>query len=222
MADPRERARIQATIGKAYRVLTTMVEMCTDRGYDVPESHSSVLQSIDEFKRHFVQGDTVVQWNDMMFSCRRQQDSDALQVYFIDKPMIIGEDIQATAQSARTAGINHVILVHSGKINPFAKKTKDLLASGRDGGTPFMVETFELDEVVVNITKHELVPKHEPLTEEEVADMLKAHSLQLSMLPRILSSDPLSRYFGMRRGQVLKITRKSETAGTYTTYRQVL
>ena len=72
------------------------------------------------------------------------------------------------------------------------------------------------------ILEHELVPMHEILSKEDAALVLEKYGIGSEQLPKILDSDPVVKAIGAKRGNILKITRKSPTAGESVYYRLVV
>jgi DNA-directed RNA polymerase subunit H len=80
----------------------------------------------------------------------------------------------------------------------------------------------EEKEAKLDILKHELVPKHTILTKEEAEELRKKYKIELYQLPYIKSSDPVVIMIDAKPGDVVKIIRKSPTAGEAVAYRYVL
>ncbi|MEM3736708.1 MAG: DNA-directed RNA polymerase subunit H [Candidatus Bathyarchaeia archaeon] len=72
------------------------------------------------------------------------------------------------------------------------------------------------------LPKHELVPEHMIASEDEVRRLLSTYRIKLYQLPRIKLSDPAVKALKAKVGDVIKIVRKSETAGESVYYRYVV
>ncbi len=73
----------------------------------------------------------------------------------------------------------------------------------------------------VSILAHELVPPHEVMTEGEVEELLNRYRIKKEQLPKIKTTDPVIKEIKAKEGDVVRITRKSRTAGKFLSYRLV-
>jgi len=77
-------------------------------------------------------------------------------------------------------------------------------------------------ELSYDVFKHELVPKHIRLKPEQAKDVLGRFHIKPFQLPYIKSSVPAARTVGAKPGDIIKVIRRSATAGESDFYRYVV
>ena len=73
-----------------------------------------------------------------------------------------------------------------------------------------------------DIFDHQLVPKHELLSKKEAEELMRAFHIRPYQLPYIVTSDPAVEALAAKMGDILRVTRKSPTAGEVVVYRYVV
>lgn len=73
-----------------------------------------------------------------------------------------------------------------------------------------------------DVLTHELVPEHAIMKEDEIKELVEKLNIVPEQLPKIVKNDPAAKALGAKEGDVLKITRKSPTAGKSIYYRLVI
>ena len=136
-------------------------------------------------------------------------------VEFVTAPKIGIKQMRDFAQHVQKNSFGTGVLVYSDAMTNAALKVIPAVL-------PAVIEYFSEQDLLVNITHHELVPRHVLLSAAEKKRLLERYRLRDNQLPRIQAKDPVARYLGLKRGQVVKIIRRSETAGRYASYRLVV
>jgi len=70
-----------------------------------------------------------------------------------------------------------------------------------------------------DVTKHHLVPKHIKVSDREKQELLKKYNITVKELPKIMINDPSIENLDVKSDDVVKIIRKSSTAGEVSFYR---
>ena len=78
----------------------------------------------------------------------------------------------------------------------------------------------------IDIQQHNLVPKHEVISESEKELLQQNSDFDINNLPKIKINDPVVKELANNNsisvGDVLRITRNSKTAGEFISYRIVI
>ncbi|PIN77092.1 DNA-directed RNA polymerase subunit H [Candidatus Woesearchaeota archaeon CG10_big_fil_rev_8_21_14_0_10_34_8] len=72
------------------------------------------------------------------------------------------------------------------------------------------------------VTTHSLVPEHTLLSEKEKKELFEKYNLAIPELPKIFETDPAIENLNAKSGDVVKIVKKSPTAGEAVYYRGVI
>ena len=91
--------------------------------------------------------------------------------------------------------IKYKLIIGAGKVTRSAKN--EMLAN--------KIDFISAQLVLMNILEHEMVPKHEIASKEELKQILEKYRISTGQLPLILHTDPVLKIIGAKPGDVVKI-----------------
>ena len=175
--------------------------MLEDRNYDTHEEQKTK----EEFHKLYMTSNTV-----FSTSIPAVQRSSAvpkqpnLIVFFPSEEKLRIQSIREMIEYGETHASKffHIIIVYRKSITPSAKSQ---LAQIKSEKKHMRIETFGVEELQYNPSKHVWVPPHRILSKAEKKSVLESLKCNQEHLPRILICDPIVRYYGGRANQVIEV-----------------
>ncbi len=189
-------------IKNTFHVYKTLTEILIDRKYKLSNE-----VDYDEF---------IIMYEENNYNIT--DDNNKIHITFFKDSKAFGKkDLETMVQGVKNNFNNddiNIIIILKDKYNITIEKelTNNLYRN---------VEIFLFKNLTFNITKHRDMSKFIPLTDEEAKEIVEKYKLSKIQLPKILSTDPIAKYYGMKPGRIFKIIRTSPSTGEYITYRYV-
>lgn len=168
---------------KLYKAVEICLEMLQDRGYTSTETHET--EDKDEM---------TVLVNETTNS------KICIHINYFGKLNV--QQIESFFSKTQSIGLNHCIILYQNSITPKANKIISICK--------IKCELFTIDELQYNLTKHYLVPKHIRLNVSQSKTFKAKYGTKI---PILFSSDPVSRYYDFKCGDIIRIERKDNIIG---------
>jgi DNA-directed RNA polymerase subunit H (RpoH/RPB5) len=181
-------------------IFVTICEMLTDRGRTTDEAEFALEKSIHRLEGASSHASTFTYDFD---SCKTRVIFHLVQKVKVPEVM---------ANRREDEGWQNIVVVRE---KPVQNLVKGLETSDR------RMQLFTTKELRVNITHHNLVPKHTPMrTDAEISKIMSQFNLRsITQLPIIVFNDPVARYFALCSNEVVHIERASKSEGTSVYFR---
>jgi DNA-directed RNA polymerase subunit H (RpoH/RPB5) len=83
----------------------------------------------------------------------------------------------------------------------------------------YFVQIFGLENFLINVSRHQFVPKHTVLSKQEAQDLLTKYNCTNKNIPTIKRDDAQAKYIGLRLKQICKIDVENISSGSTDKYR---
>ena len=179
------------------------------KGKSVEERKAEVLIKLRKYKliKKGIEEDVI------SYTVKIPKDKEKALVWCVLREATVGIAMMNTLYKLlEEKGLDRAIVITEGRFTHAAKQ----------GAKKRKVELLPKSFPVFEIFDHKLVPKHEILDEKEKKEILAKYKIQPYQMPQIKSNDPAVKAIGAKPGDMLKIIRKSATAGVHIAYRYVV
>ncbi|CAM0138763.1 unnamed protein product [Umbelopsis sp. WA50703] len=152
-------------VARLWRVYQTIHQLVNDRGYLV--SQSELEMDLDTFKENFART-AEVDRDQLTFLVQKKDDpADQLLVFFPKDKSVGVKPIRKYVERMLTQNIPKGIIIFQQTMTSSANKVIQGMSA------KYQLESFQEAELLVNITRHVLVPIHIVLSQEEKLTLLK-------------------------------------------------
>lgn len=191
-------------------ILTNAIKMLTERQLLKPEDLEKNIEKI-----------LAVKSDDMIYSIDLDPVNEEKAKEYTDK-FIIKLLLQKITSVNKTSIVADFLNTYNKNsklivVKDISKKANQLIKTNYP-----KTEIFLDVDLLMNIVDHHLVPKHDVLPESEASTFYEKFNCKKRNMPKLLTSDPIAKYYNMKLGDICRITRPSENSGYCTTYRLVI
>ena len=198
-------------LNKYYKIYVTIHEMLGDRAYtpvhtplSKEEYISNYLGYLAEFEDESNELDVFSIIDNLALVFQRGRKN--LLVYFHPFDSKLAQnDMSYIHNMMNEKEAQHLIIVANNRATPKVSSVLGILGS--------YAQLFSENELVFNVTRHQLVPKHQKATDEEKAQILEKYTrmpdgnLHPELIPGIYTSDPIVKYYNFQPDDLVRIER---------------